>query len=184
MKKNVIAITVLFSLAPILCLRIPVMAQVDQNIAPSEPMTKPVPSQNPAAPPPLAKSEVGKNTIGPSISLGGGAAIGVDSRFGISENLSLRPFIYFGNGGTDFGTALTYDINLRTANSSNKFTPFIGGAVDIATGNSTSVTTASLVAGTEYDLTDTIQLKASVNVPLTSSQGQSTDVTIGAGFRF
>ncbi len=158
--------------------------QVDQNTAPSIPIAKPETTPNTGAPPPVAKSEVGKNTIGPSISLGGGAAIGVDSRFGISENLSLRPFIYFGNGGTDFGTALTYDINLRTANSSNKFTPFIGGAVDIATGNSTSVTTASLVAGTEYELTDTIQLKASVNVPLTSSQGQSTDVTIGAGFRF
>jgi hypothetical protein len=189
MKKNVIAITVLFSLAPVLCLRTPAMAQVNQNIAPSEPTTtpvpqNPVPSQNPTAPPPLAKSEVGKNTIGPSISLGGGAAIGVDSRFGISENLSLRPFIYFGNGGTDFGTALTYDINLRTANSSNKFSPFIGGAVDIATGSNTSVTTASLVAGTEYELTDTIQLKAAINVPLTSSQGQSADVTIGAGFRF
>jgi hypothetical protein len=184
MKKNVIAITVLFSLAPVLCLRTPAMAQSNPNIAPSEPSTNPVPSQTPAAPPPLAKPEVGKNTIGPSISLGGGATIGVDSRFGISENLSLRPFIYFGNGGTDFGTALTYDINLRTANSSNKFSPFIGGAVDIATGSNTSVTTASLVAGTEYELTETIQLKAAVNVPLTSSQGQSTDVTIGAGFRF
>ena len=186
MKKNVIAITVLFCLAPILCLKTPAMAQVNPNIAPSEPTAQPVPSQapTPAVPPPLAKPEIGKNTIGPSISLGGGAAIGVDSRFGISENLSLRPFIYFGNGGTDFGTALTYDINLRTTNNSNKFTPFIGGAVDIATGNNTSVTTASLVAGTEYELTETILLKAAVNVPLTSSQGQSTDVTIGAGFRF
>jgi hypothetical protein len=59
-----------------------------------------------------------------------------------------------------------------------------GGAVDIATGNNTSVTTASLVVGTEYELTDSIQLKAAINVPLTNSQGQSTDVTIGAGFRF
>jgi hypothetical protein len=184
MKKNVIAITVLFSLAPILCLRTPVMAQVNPSTATPAPVANPVPSQNTSAPPPLAKPEVGKNTIGPSLSLGGGAAIGVDSRFGLAENLSLRPFIYFGNGGTDFGTALTYDINLRTTNSGNKFSPFIGGAVDIATGNNSSLTTASLVAGTEYELTETIQLKASVNVPLTSSQGQSTDVTIGAGFRF
>ena len=106
MKKNVIAVTVLFCLAPILCLQAPAVAQVNQNIAPSEPTANPVPSQlptpavqPPAVPAPLAKPEIGKNTIGPSISLGGGgAAIGVDSRFGISENLSLRPFIYFGNG--------------------------------------------------------------------------------------
>jgi hypothetical protein len=187
MKKNAIALTVLFTLIPACGLIRPAQAQsqVSPNI--SEPQqVNPETNSNPntSAPPPLAKPEIGKNTIGPSISLGGGAAIGVDSRFGISENLSLRPFIYFGNGGTNFGTALTYDINLRTANGGNKFTPFIGGAVDIATGNNTSVTTASLVVGTEYELTDSIQLKAAINVPLTNSQGQSTDVTIGAGFRF
>ncbi len=191
MKKNAIVLTVLFTLVPAFGLNIPAQAQSQVQVNPSigepplvKPETNPNPNINTTVPPPLAKSELGKNTIGPSISLGGGATIGIDSRFGISENISLRPFIYFGNGGTDFGTALTYDINLRDANSSNKFSPFIGGAVDIATGNSNSVTTASLVAGTEYELTDSIQLKAAINVPLTSSQGQSTDVTIGAGFRF
>jgi hypothetical protein len=185
MKKNAIALTVLFTIVTAFSLSKPAQAQSQANPNISEPPpVNPNPNPNTTAPPPLAKPEIGKNTIGPSISLGGSAAIGIDSRFGISENLSLRPFIYFGNGGTDFGTALTYDINLRNTNGSNKFAPFIGGAVDIATGNSTSVTTASLVVGTEYELTDSIQLKAAINVPLTSSQGQSTDVTIGAGFRF
>ncbi len=185
MKKNAIALIVLFNLVPAFSLSKPAQSQVNPNISEPPPVkSEPEISPSTNVPPPLAKPEVGKNTIGPSISLGGGAAIGVDSRFGISENLSLRPFIYFGNGGTNFGTALTYDINLRTTNGGNKFTPFVGGAVDIATGNNTSVTTASLVAGTEYELTDSIQLKAAVNVPLTSSQGQSTDITIGAGFRF
>jgi hypothetical protein len=186
MKKNAPALMVLFTLVAAFSFSQPAQAQSQVPVIPnpSEPPVQPETIPNPNVPPPLAKPEVGKNTVGPSISLGGGAAIGVDSRFGISENLSLRPFIYFGNGGTNFGTALTYDINLRTTNSGNKFTPFVGGAVDIATGNNTSVTTASLVAGTEYELTDSIQLKAAINVPLTSSQGQSTDVTIGAGFRF
>jgi hypothetical protein len=185
MKKNAIALTVLFTLVSALGLSRPVQAQSQVQVNPNISEPPPVkPETNPNVPPPLAKPEIGKNTIGPSISLGTGAAIGIDSRFGISENLSLRPFIYFGNGGTDFGTALTYDINLRNTSGSNKFTPFIGGAVDIATGNNNSVTTASLVVGTEYELTDSIQLKAAINVPLTSSQGQSTDVTLGAGFRF
>ena len=197
MKKNAIALTVLFALVPAFSFSKPAQAQSQVQISPNtneppqgRPETNPnaVPSQPPnpnnSVPPPLAKPEVGKNTIGPSISLGRGATIGIDSKFGISENLSLRPFIYFGNGGTDFGTALTYDINLRTTNSSNKITPFIGGAVDIATGNNTSVTTASLVAGAEYDLTETIQLKGAINLPLSSGQGQSANVTIGAGFRF
>jgi hypothetical protein len=187
MKKNAIALTVLFALVPAFSFSKPAQAQSQVQVSPNTsepPSVNTTPNPNNSVPPPLAKPEVGKNTIGPSISLGRGAAIGIDSRFGISENISLRPFIYFGNGGTDFGTALTYDINLRTTNSSNKITPFIGGAVDIATGNSTSVTTASLVAGAEYELTETIQLKGAINVPLSSGQGQSANVTIGAGFRF
>lgn len=193
MKKNAIALMVLFTLVPAFSFSKPAQAQSQVQVSPNtseppqvKPQTNPNPNPNPntSVPPPLVKPEVGKNTIGPSISLGRGATIGVDSRFGISENLSLRPFIYFGNGGTDFGTALTYDINLRTTSSSNKITPFIGGAVDIATGNNTSVTTASLVAGAEYELTETIQLKGAINVPLSSGQGQSANVTIGAGFRF
>jgi hypothetical protein len=169
MKKNIAVLTVFFSSITVLSMITPAQAQVDQNTAP---------------PPPLAKSEVGRNTVGPSVSFGSGVAIGIDSKFGIAENLSLRPFIYFGNGGTDFGTALTYDINLKTSNNTNKITPFVGGAVDIKTGSSTGLTTASLVAGAEYELTDTVQLKAAVNVPLNSAQGQNTNVTVGAGFRF
>jgi hypothetical protein len=197
MKKNAIALTVFFTLVPAFGLSKPAEAQSQVQVNPSQvnpnidepPPGKPEintnPSSNPTVPPPLAKPEVGKNTIGPSILLGRGVAIGVDSRFGISENLSLRPFIYFGgNSGTDFGTALTYDINLRTTSSSSKITPFIGGAVDIASGNNTSVTTASLVAGAEYEFTETIQLKAAINVPLSSGQGQSANLTVGAGFRF
>jgi hypothetical protein len=197
MKKNTIALTVLFMLVPAFSLSRPAQAQSQVQVNPSQvnpnpvnpnigepPQVNPNPNPNTTVPPPLAKPEVGKNTIGPSISLGRGVAIGIDSRFGISENLSLRPFIYFGgNSGTDFGTALTYDINLRTTNSTNKITPFIGGAVDIATGNN-SATTASLVAGAEYELTDTIQLKGAINVPLSSTQGQSANLTVGAGFRF
>jgi hypothetical protein len=185
MKENVTALTVLFFSVAVLCISTPATAQVGQNTGASPQVDTVAPSRTDnAPPPPLAKPEMGRNTIGPSVSLGGGAAIGIDSRFGISENLSLRPFIYFGNGGTDFGTALTYDINLRTTTSTSKITPFIGGAVDIDTGNGTSVTTASLVAGAEYELTDVVQLKGAVNVPLSNSQGQAANITLGAGFRF
>jgi hypothetical protein len=205
MKKNAIALTALFSLVPALGLTRPVQAQSQVQINPSQipsnqvnpstsepppvkPEINPAPTPNTVVPPPLAKPEVGKNIIGPSISVGRGVAVGIDSKFGISENISLRPFIYFGgNSGTNFGTALTYDINLRATSSNsntNKITPFIGGAVDIATGNNNSVTTASLVAGAEYELTETIQLKGAINVPLSSGQGQSANLTVGAGFRF
>lgn len=134
-----------------------------------------------------ARADMGQNSIGPSVSIGGGnTAVGIDSKFGISDNLSLRPFIYFPNSYTDFGTALTYDFNLNNAYSTAKITPFIGGSIDVANngvGNST-ITTPGVVAGADFDVTDSIRLKAAVVVPINTDQGQTTAVTLGAGFRF
>ncbi len=127
---------------------------------------------------------LGQSSIGPSILFGNGqAAIGIDSKLGVSDNLSLRPFIYFANSGTDFGTALTYDFPLRNADTNILVTPFVGASIDISTG-SNSITTAGLVAGADLDLSDSLRLKASLIVPLSTDRGQTTGVTVGAGFRF
>jgi hypothetical protein len=185
MKKNVVVLSVLVSSIAAICMSTSAHAQAQVNPNPvPNPGTPPPQVESPTPPPVIRAEPAGRNTIGPSISIGNGAAIGIDSRFGISENISLRPFIYFGNGGTDFGTALTYDINLKNTGNTNKITPFVGGSVDIKSGSGVGVTTASLVAGAEYELTESIQLKAAINVPLNSSQGQSTNLTAGAGFRF
>lgn len=132
-----------------------------------------------------ARAEMGKNSIGPSLKIGGGSTtIGIDSKFGISDNLSLRPFVYFPSGGTDFGAALTYDFNLTNTDNKVQITPFLGGAVDIDNVNGGgSRTNVSFVGGADFDVTDSVQLKAALNVPL-SSNGSSTDVRLGAGFRF
>jgi hypothetical protein len=192
MKKNVVALSVLVSSIAVICMSTSAQAQVTPNpgtppqVTPNPAPTPGTPPQveNPAPPQVIRAEPTGRNTIGPSISIGNGVTVGIDSKFGIAENVSLRPFIYFGNGGTDFGTALTYDINLKNTGNTNKITPFIGGSVDIRSGSGVGVTTASLVAGAEYELTESIQLKAAINVPLNSSQGQSTNLTAGAGFRF
>lgn len=130
-----------------------------------------------------ARAEMGKNTIGPSLSIGGGqTAIGIDSKFGISDNLSLRPFVYFPSGNTTFGSALTYDFNLTNTGNKVQITPFLGGAVNIGTGGSSNSTVVSFVGGADFDVTDSVQLRAALDVPLSS--GSSTDVRLGAGFRF
>jgi hypothetical protein len=134
---------------------------------------------------PASAQVTSQSSIGPSVLFGNGqTSIGIDSKFGISENLSLRPFIYFPNSGTDFGTALTYDLPLRNTDSTLLITPFVGGSVDYNTGNSTNVTTVSLVGGADFDLSDSLRLKASLIVPLSTDRGQSTGVAVGAGFRF
>jgi hypothetical protein len=132
-----------------------------------------------------ANAQFGQSSIGPSVEFGSGqSAIGIDSKFGISDNLSLRPFIYFPSGGTNFGTALTYDLPLRNNANSLQITPFIGGSVNFNTGSGNSITTVGLVGGADLDLTDSIRLKAALIVPLTTDRGQTTTVTIGAGYRF
>jgi hypothetical protein len=134
-----------------------------------------------------ARAEMGKNTIGPSVSIGNGeTTIGIDSKFGVSDNLSIRPFVYFPSGGTDFGAAITYDFNLVNPSNKVQITPFVGGAVDVVSANGAKkgVTSVSFNAGADFDVTDSVQLKAALNVPLSTSEGQTTKVTLGAGFRF
>jgi hypothetical protein len=130
-----------------------------------------------------ARAEMGKNTIGPSLSIGGGSTtIGVDSKFGVSDNLSLRPFVYFPSGGTVFGSALTYDFNLTNTGNKVQINPFLGGAVNIGTGGGSNNTVVSFVGGADFDVTDSVQLRAALDVPLSS--GSTTAVRLGAGFRF
>ena len=130
-----------------------------------------------------ARAEMGKSSIGPAISIGGGTTVfGIDSRFGVSENLSLRPFITFPSGGTTFGTALTYDFDISRGNKV-QITPFIGGGVEVATGGGISETQAYFTGGADFGITDSVELKAALEVPL-SSNNSSTSVTLGAGFRF
>jgi opacity protein-like surface antigen len=125
------------------------------------------------------------NSIGPSVQFGGGQSnLGIDSKFGITDNLSLRPFIYFPSGGTDFGSALTYDFHLPTTDNNLQITPFVGGAVDVNNTTGSGITTASIVGGADFNLTDTVQLKAGVVIPLNTDLGQTTAVTLGAGIRF
>ncbi len=136
-----------------------------------------------------AKAEMGKNTIGPSLNIGSGqTSVGIDSKFGVSDSLSIRPFIYFPNGGTIFGSGLTYDFNLSNSGNKVQITPFVGGSVGVNSGNGgpgggPSQTTVSFIGGADFAVTDSVELKAALDVPL-SANNTSTSVRIGAGFRF
>ncbi len=133
-----------------------------------------------------ASAQLSQMSIGPSVEFGNGQTVfGVDSKFGISNNLSLRPFVYFPNSGTKFGTALTYDIPLTNTANTLQLTPFVGGSVDFNTGNGNNNTTSfGLVGGADLDLTDSLRLKGAITVPLNNGQNRDTNITIGAGFRF
>jgi hypothetical protein len=108
---------------------------------------------------------------------------GIDGKFGIADNFSLRPFVAFPSGGTAFGASLTYDWDLRQA--AVPITPFVGLGVDVANGNNggTSVTTGFFQAGADFNVTNSFSLLGAVAIPF-SSQNTNTSVTLGAGLRF
>jgi hypothetical protein len=131
---------------------------------------------------PAMAGGVGNNTIGPSVRLGNGSSIfSIDGKFGVADSVSLRPYVAFPSGGTDFGTSLTYDFNLRRT----PFTPFIGAGVNIGTANipgTSSTTTGFAQLGADFNISRDFGLLGSVNIPFSSGGG--TNVTLGAGLRF
>lgn len=130
---------------------------------------------------PAMAGGVGNNTIGPSVRLGNGNSIfAIDGKFGIADNISLRPYVAFPSNGTDFGTSLTYDFSVRRT----PFTPFIGAGVNIGTANipnSSSTTTGFAQVGADFNVSKDFALLGSVNIPFNSG---GTNVTLGAGLRF
>jgi hypothetical protein len=137
-----------------------------------------------------AQAEMGKNSIGPSVQFGNignsSTFVGIDSKFGVSDNLSVRPFIYFPSGGTLFGSGLTYDFNLQNSNNTVQITPYLGGAVEVASASNggSSTTSVGFVGGADFDVTESIQVRGGLFVPLSNNNGRPTTFNIGAGFRF
>lgn len=132
-----------------------------------------------------ARSQLTKNTVGPALLIGNGTtSIGVDSRFALSETLAVRPFIFFPSGGTLFGSSLTYEFEPSRL-SKFQMNPYLGGGVAIGAGSNggSSSTIIFFTGGADFELNESIDLKASLNIPLTSNNS-STDVRLGAGFRF
>ena len=131
------------------------------------------------------RAQMGKNTVGPSLSIGSGTtSIGVDAKFGVSDNLSVRPFVFFPSSGITFGSYLTYDFE---TSRSSKFdiTPFVGGGVAIGSSNNggSNTTVTYFTGGADFGITDSVDLKAALDVPLTSNNS-STNVRLSAGFKF
>jgi hypothetical protein len=87
-----------------------------------------------------AAAQISQNNIGGSVVFdnNGGSMFGVDARFPVSNNFSIRPNAYFPtNGNTTIGAAATFDFNLSDYYSKSPLTPYVGAGVSFATGNNT-----------------------------------------------
>lgn len=125
---------------------------------------------------------IGTNYIGPSVTFGNSqSTFGIQSKLGIADNLSLRPFVTFPSNATTFGTSLTYDWDLG---SRAPITPFIGAGFEVATGNGNNNETVGFAeVGADFNLTKEVALTGIVDIPFDSNRG-STTFTLGANFRF
>jgi hypothetical protein len=121
--------------------------------------------------------------IAPSFSFGGNATVfGLESRFPVTQNLSLRPSIRFPSGGVVVGTSVTYDFDTY---GDYRLEPYVGAGLNIYTGdnnNNGANVTGYAIGGADYVLSDRFALKGSLTIPFKSEY--STDITLGLGYKF
>jgi opacity protein-like surface antigen len=138
-------------------------------------------------------TEQKRNQITPVVSFtNGGTLYGVSSKFGLTENISIRPFIQFGNlSASDsfstisadavfFGSSATYNFN----GSNSGVNPYVGvgvGSLSL-TNTQNSADTANIgdlywEAGIDYNASDNIVINANY-------RGGKGFLSIGAGYRF
>ena len=132
-----------------------------------------------------ARAGMGSNSVGPSLLITNGTtSIGIDSKFGISDNISIRPAVYFPSGGTALGASLTYDFDVSRS-SKLQITPYLGGGLLFISANNGggSTTQTFFTGGADFGVSDSVDLKAALLIPL-SSNNSTTGVTLGAGFKF
>jgi opacity protein-like surface antigen len=107
-----------------------------------------------------AAAQVKTNYIGPAVSFGSGdTAIGVTSKFGVADSISVRPFALFPSGGTIFGASASYDFNLNDGSGTNPVTPYggIGFVTSSAAGSRSEV---YFEIGADFEATESIALNA------------------------
>jgi hypothetical protein len=131
-----------------------------------------------------AQSQTKPNQIGPSLSFGGGESVfGVDARFPVSQNISIRPNVRFPGGGVALGAAATYDFNSNWTVAGLE--PYVGAGLNLYTGDNSN-NGANLVGyaigGADYALSNQFNLTGSLNIPFTS--GYSTNISLGIGYKY
>jgi opacity protein-like surface antigen len=124
-----------------------------------------------------------KNYVGATLGLpGGGTLFGVNSKFGVADSISARPFAQFSSSGpvtlSVYGVSGTYDFKIPDSD----LTPYAGigvaGASVSGFGATYSVGSGLyLEAGADYNISDNFVANANYKTNLGY-------FSIGAGYRF
>lgn len=132
---------------------------------------------------PALAGDAGSNYIGPSINFGRSTFVGIESKFSITDSISLRPTISFQRYGTQIGTSISYDWDL--SKSGTPIVPFIGVGIQFAIGNSNFFTSSGSFAqvGVDFKVSESLNLLSTISIPFDSNVGY-TVVNLGAALRF
>ena len=126
-------------------------------------------------------SEEKQNYIAPSVGFtNGGNIYGVAAKFGVADNVAVRPFIQFNSSNTNsltiYGSSITYNFNIPKS----ELIPYLG--IGYAGGNATG--TSSITAGfygelgADYNATENVSLNAHYKT------GSPGFFNLGVGYRF
>jgi opacity protein-like surface antigen len=132
-----------------------------------------------------------KNYVGPSIGFGsaggsGTTLFGVNSKFGVADSVSVRPYVQFGSFAgvsiTSYGATATYDFSLPKS----EFAPYagigFGGITASGGGGSATGSGLAIELGGDYNVSDSIALNA--NYRILTNNGSVSVLNIGGGFKF
>ncbi len=135
------------------------------------------------------KAETGKskNYVGVTTSFINGITLyGINSKVGVFDNISVRPFIEFGNVAVDqtnasvvfYGASATYDFDIPNSGLS----PYVGvgvGSISASAGNDRASSSGYYSElGIDYNASDSIVINANYKT------SQSGFFNIAAGYRF
>jgi hypothetical protein len=122
-----------------------------------------------------------QNYIAPSVGFFNRTTLyGINAKFGIAENVALRPFIQFNNSGTGsatiYGTSVTYNLKIP----SSGLIPYLGfgGGVVTTTGTDSGNSGFYFEGGVDYNASDNLVINANYKTAANSW------ISIGAGYRF
>jgi hypothetical protein len=122
-----------------------------------------------------------QNYIAPSIGfVNSNTLYGINAKFGLAENVSLRPFIQSKNSGagtvTAYGASVTYNFQIP----SSRLIPYLGfGAAEVATtGTATGNGGVYFEGGIDYNASDNLVINANYK------SASNSWLNIGAGYRF
>jgi hypothetical protein len=133
---------------------------------------------------PALADDASRNYIGPSINFGSKSTfVGIDSKFSITDNISLRPFISFRSDGTRLGTGISYDWDL--SKSGTPIVPFIGVGIGFPVGNTNLIASSDTYAqvGVDFNANESLNLLGAVSIPFDSNVA-ATAINLGVGLRF